>query len=95
MRDASTGRHIDPADDWDWMCAAVPHQILNVMVVYCGHDLRYVVHAGHTNDQGESLEHYVHALGPFDATEEVVASVAHEVLRWLGVHHERRNQERE
>lgn len=77
------------------VCAAVPHAILNLMVVWCGHELRYVVHATHTDDQGNSLGHWTHPLGPFDASEEIVASVAHETLRWLGIDHERRHQERE
>lgn len=78
-----------------WICGSVPHQILNVMVVWCPHDLRYVVSAYHTDDSGARGPAYQHPLGPFDGTEEVVASAAHEVLRWLGAEHDRRENERE
>jgi hypothetical protein len=91
--------------DWDahrWyfdedstLCAAIPHAILNLTVVWCAHQMRYTLHATHTDDSGAQLASYQHPFGPFDGTEEVVASAAHEVLRWLGVDHDRRHQHRE
>lgn len=77
------------------ICAKVNHGILNITVVYCPHELRHIVYATHTDDQGRELGHWQHALGPFDASEEVIASVAHEALRWLGIEHDRRHQHRE
>lgn len=76
-------------------CSERRHPVLLLTVAWCPVDLAFNLSADHTDQWCTHGPSYKTKLGPFDGREDVIASAAHDILRWLGVEDERRQQARE